>query len=172
MIRDAAVVLLILAACVGAMGAATRPASADIVGRASVIDGDTIEIGGQRVRLFGIDSPESSQLCRAENKPYRCGQQSALALADKIGERTVRCLERDIDRYRRVVAVCYLGKQDLGSWLVEEGRALAFRRYSLDYVAQEEEAQAAKRGVWRGEFEPPWEWRAAHSRSATGANSK
>jgi len=164
MIRAAADVLLVLAACVGAMGAATRPASADIVGRASVIDGDTIEIRGQRLRLFGIDAPESSQLCRAENKPYRCGQQSAFALADKIGEQTVRCEERDIDRYQRVVAVCYLGKEDLGSWLVKKGMALAFRRYSLDYVAEEDEARAAKRGVWRGEFQPPWEWRAAHHR--------
>lgn len=164
MIRAAADVLLVLAACVGAMGAATRPASADIVGRASVIDGDTIEIRGQRLRLFGIDAPESSQLCRAENKPYRCGQQSAFALADKIGEQTVRCEERDIDRYHRVVAVCYLGKEDLGSWLVKKGMALAFRRYSLDYVAEEDEARAAKLGVWRGEFQPPWEWRAAHHR--------
>lgn len=160
MIRDAAVVLLILAACVGAMGAATRPASADIVGRASVIDGDTIEIQGQRVRLFGIDAPESSQLCRAENKPYRCGQQSALALAKRIGQRTVRCEQRDIDRYQRVVAVCYSGNEDLGGWLVKEGMALAFRRYSLDYVTQEEEARAARRGIWRGQFEAPWEWRA------------
>ncbi|MDG4602592.1 MAG: thermonuclease family protein [Defluviicoccus sp.] len=163
---------MLVAAVAMALGATGRPASAEIVGRASVIDGDTIEIGGQRVRLFGIDSPESSQLCRADNKPYRCGQQSALALADKIGERTVRCLERDIDRYQRVVAICFVGKEDLGSWLVKKGMALAFRRCSLDYVAQEDEAQAAKRGVWRGEFEPPWEWRAAHSRSATGANSK
>ena len=149
-----------------------RDVAAEIVGRASVIDGDTIEIRGQRIRLFGIDAPESSQLCTRNTKPYRCGQQSALALAEKIGERTVRCLERDIDRYQRVVAVCYLGGEDLDGWLVKNGWALAFRRYSLDYVAKEDEARVAKRGLWRGEFEAPWEWRAAHSRSGTGGKSK
>ena len=155
---------MLVASVAMALGATGRPASAEIVGRASVIDGDTIEIRGQRIRFFGIDAPESSQLCHAGDKPYRCGQRAALALAEKIGERTVRCLERDIDRYRRVVAVCYVGKEDLGGWLVKEGMALAFRRYSLDYVAEEDEAQAAKRGIWRGEFQPPWEWRAAHRR--------
>lgn len=168
MIRAAADLVLILVASVGAIGAATRPAFADIVGRATVIDGDTIEIRNQRIRLFAVDAPESSQLCRAENKPYRCGQRAALVLAEKIGERTVRCLERDIDRYQRVVAVCYLGSEDLDGWLVKEGWALAFRRYSLDYIAQEDEARAARRGIWRGEFEAPWEWRAAHARNPRG----
>jgi endonuclease YncB( thermonuclease family) len=141
-----------------------QDAAADVVGRASVIDGDTIEISGQRIRLFGIDAPESSQLCTMSDKQYRCGQQSALALADKIGERTVRCVERGVDRYHRTVAVCYVGNEDLDGWLVTEGWALAFRKYSLDYVSAEDEARTAKRGIWRGEFEPPWEWRAAHSR--------
>ena len=139
-------------------------AAAEIVGRASVIDGDTIEIRGQRIRLFGIDAPESSQLCTLNDNQYRCGQQAALALADKIGERTVRCTEKDTDRYQRVVAVCRVGDQDLGGWLVEEGWAVAFRKYSLDYIADEAEARKAQRGIWRGDFEPPWEWRAVHPR--------
>ena len=136
-------------------------AVAEIAGRASVIDGDTIEIRGQRVRLFGIDSPESAQLCQAGQKPYRCGQQAALALADRIGERTVRCQERDTDRYGRVVAVCYVGGEDLDRWMVEQGWAVAFRKYSLDYVDAENDAREARRGIWQGEFEMPWEWRAA-----------
>ncbi len=136
-------------------------AAADIVGRPSVIDGDTIEIRGQRVRLSGIDAPESKQLCKVDGRPYRCGQQAALALADKIGERTVRCEERDIDRYGRIVAVCYLGGEDLNAWMVIHGWAVAFRRYSIDYVDEEEKARQAHRGIWQGEFLVPWEWRSA-----------
>ncbi len=136
-------------------------AAAEIAGRATVIDGDTIEIRGQRVRLFGIDSPESAQLCQAGQKPYRCGQQAALALADRIGERTVRCQERDKDRHGRVVAVCYVGSEDLDRWMVEQGWAMAFRKYSLDYVDAENDAREARSGIWQGEFEMPWEWRAA-----------
>lgn len=145
-------------------------AAAEIVGRASVVDVDTFEIRGQRIRLFGIDAPESSQLCTLDDKPYRCGQQSALALADKIGERTLRCEERGTDRYRRTIAVCFVGDQDLGAWLVREGWALAFRRYSLNYAPLEDAARSAGRGMWRGEFEPPWEWRATHRRSGAACN--
>lgn len=152
--------LIILASILNVIS--VHDAAAEIVGRASVIDGDTIEIRGQRIRLFGIDAPESSQLCTWDDKPYRCGQQSALALADKIGERTVRCEERDIDRYKRIVAVCYVGSEDIGNWLVKQGWALAFRKYSIDYVSAEDEARVARRGVWRGDFEMPWEWRQGH----------
>jgi endonuclease YncB( thermonuclease family) len=137
-------------------------AVAEIAGRASVIDDDTIEMRGQRIRLFGIDSPESAQLCQAkQKKTYRCGQQAALALADWIGERTVRCRERDRDRYGRTVAVCYVGGEDLDRWMVEQGWAVAFRKYSLDYVDAENDAREARRGIWQGEFEMPWDWRAA-----------
>jgi endonuclease YncB( thermonuclease family) len=160
--------LIILASILIVISA--NDAAAEIVGRASVVDGDTIEIRGQRIRLFGIDAPESRQLCTLNDKPYRCGQQSALALADKIGERTVRCAEQGVDHYQRIVAVCYVGNEELNGWLVKQGWALAFRKYSLDYVSAEDEARVAKRGVWRGDFEMPWEWRATHPRHVTGNN--
>ena len=110
-------------------------ALADIIGKPRVIDGDTIEIAGQRIRLHGIDTPEAKQLCEAEGKPWRCGQEATFALANIIGRTWVDCVERDQDRYSRIIAVCKVGGpkgQDLGAWMVSEGWALAYRKYSKD----------------------------------------
>lgn len=156
----AAFLLLSLSA---AAGAAT-------VGTASVIDGDTLDIHGQRFRLHGIDAPESAQLCRADGKDWRCGQQAALALSDKIGRRPVTCEERDRDRYGRIVAVCSAGGEDLNAWMVAQGWALAYRQYATDYVPQEATAQAARAGIWRGQFVAPWEWRRGKRLATAAAN--
>jgi endonuclease YncB( thermonuclease family) len=129
------------------------------MGTASVIDGDTLEIHGQRIRLYGIDAPESDQLCKENGQRYRCGQKAAIALSDFIGWRTVSCRQRDTDRYGRIVALCSVSDQDLGTWLVSNGHALAYRKYSLDYVGAERAAAAARIGIWAGEFDAPWEWR-------------
>lgn len=135
-------------------------ALADMTGVASVVDGDTIEIHGQRIRLHGIDAPESSQTCLDRGgQVWRCGQRAALALQDLIGRRTVSCDERDVGRYGRTISQCFVGETDLNEWLVEQGLALAYRRYSNDYVPAENEARVAGRGMWAGTFEPPWEWR-------------
>lgn len=131
-----------------------------IVGRASVTDGDTLVIRGTRIRLHGIDAPESAQLCQdAGGKDYRCGQRAALALSDKIGQATVSCAPKDQDRYGRLVSVCSAGGVDLNGWMAEQGHALAYRQYSAAYVTQEDAARAAKRGIWAGSFTPPWDWR-------------
>jgi endonuclease YncB( thermonuclease family) len=136
-----------------------------LTGRASVIDGDTIEIHGRRVRLHGIDAPESDQTCQDGNgRQYRCGQRAALALADKIGSSPVSCEQRDVDRYKRIVAICRSGGEDLNRWIVSEGWAIAYRRYSSDYVSAESSARAAKAGLWAGSFMPPEEWRRAKRR--------
>jgi endonuclease YncB( thermonuclease family) len=138
-------------------------AQTPIIGVASVIDGDTIEIHGTRIRLFGIDAPESSQLCvRPTGERWRCGQQASFALADRIGRAIVRCEERDIDRYQRIVAVCFKDAEDLNRWLVANGWAVAYRRYSRDYVADEDTARQNRTNIWSGEFDMPWDWRRQH----------
>lgn len=133
-------------------------------GVASVIDGDTIDIHGVRIRLYGIDAPESGQTCKRGGEEYRCGKDAAFALADKIGRHTVTCDRRDTDRYGRVVAVCKLDAVDLNRWLVRQGHAVAYRRYSLDYVSDEDAAKAAHIGLWAGEFENPAEFRKHRAR--------
>lgn len=140
--------------------AAPSATGADVItGRASVIDGDTIEIHGTRIRLFGIDAPESGQTCIVNSKAGRCGQQAAFALADKVAGRTVSCEASAQDQYRRMVAVCRSGGEDLNAWMVAQGWAMAYRQYSADYVRQEEQASASKRGIWQGRFVAPSDWR-------------
>jgi endonuclease YncB( thermonuclease family) len=132
-----------------------------VVGVASVIDGDTIEIHGTRLRLYGIDAPESRQQCLlADQTPWRCGQQSAMALAGRLDRATISCFPRDRDRYGRVVAVCFKGGEDVNRWMVTNGWAVAFRRYALDYVADEDRARRGRLGLWSGSFDMPWNWRA------------
>ena len=131
----------------------------DLAGRARVIDGDSIEVGTARVRLFGVDAPESAQRCVAQGRRWPCGEHATRALAGRIDSRSVACEERDRDRYGRIVAVCRHGGQDVNAWLAREGWALAYRRYSRAYVDEEATAKAAQRGVWRGEIVPPWDWR-------------
>jgi endonuclease YncB( thermonuclease family) len=132
----------------------------DIVGKAWVIDGDTIDISGSRVRLQGIDAPETNQTCAdAGNKAWRCGWAAAHELIGHISGQPLKCEASGLDRYRRVLAVCALPDgSDVNAWLVQQGWALAYG-YSSPYRPEEEEAQAAKRGIWAGSFMPPWEWR-------------
>ena len=131
----------------------------DLAGRARVIDGDTLEVGSARVRLFGVDAPERAQSCVAGSRPWPCGRQATQALAGRIDGRSVACEVRDRDRYGRIVAVCRQGGKDVNAWLVREGWALAYRQYSPTYIDEEAAAKAARRGVWKGEFVPPWDWR-------------
>lgn len=130
-----------------------------IAGRASVIDGDTIEIHGERIRLEGIDAPESAQRCQRGQEAWRCGQAAALALDEWLASRPVACKITGKDRYGRHLARCSVNGVDMQAWLVSHGHALAYRRYSTDYVADENRAREAKAGVWSSEFTPPWEWR-------------
>ncbi|MCW5750295.1 MAG: thermonuclease family protein [Alphaproteobacteria bacterium] len=145
--------------------AVATAAQAEIAGRASVIDGDTIEIQGQRIRLHGIDAPESGQLCQSSEGSWRCGQQAAMMLQNRIGARPVTCREKARDRHGRVVAACRVDGIDLGAWAVSEGWALAYRHFSQEYLSQEAAAREARRGIWRGRFAAPWDWREGRRRA-------
>ncbi len=133
-----------------------------ITGVSSEIDGDTLEVRGQRIRLHGINAPESRQLCiRADGTSWRCGQQAALALSDRNGRQQVFCRVRDTDRYGRAIAVCVQDGSELNAWMVQQGRAVAYRRYSRDYIPAEEDARRSRRNIWAGKFDMPWDWRHA-----------
>ena len=135
-------------------------AQAETAGRPKIIDGDTIEIQHQRIRLFGIDAPEGKQRCKLNGKPWRCGQQSTFALAEFIGKAWVRCTERDRDRYKRIVTVCYLGDKSINAWMVRNGWAVDYRQYSKGaYKTEQLHAERNRLGIWRGEFIAPWDWR-------------
>jgi endonuclease YncB( thermonuclease family) len=135
-----------------------------LTGRASVIDGDTIEIQGQRIRILDIDAPESKQTCtRANGSKWRCGQQASLALSDWIGLRTVSCESDDLDRYGRHLANCTVGGQDVAQWLAGNGFAVPYRDCSCEAVRDATaRARAAKLGIWSGSFQMPWKWRKAN----------
>lgn len=136
-----------------------------ISGRATIIDGDTIDIAGTKVRFNGIDAPESAQLCQnAKGKNYRCGQSAAKALdawLTKSGH--VTCTFVEWDRYGRFVGDCYRSDgAAVAAWLVIAGHAMDWPRHSGGaYASYQDEARLAKRGIWQGEFQPAWEWRAA-----------
>lgn len=135
----------------------------DIVGSAHVTDADTIKVAGVKIRLHGIDAPEGNQACSSQGLSYRCGDTATQALKSILLNQVVRCRPTDHDRrYNRVVGVCYLDATDtdIGAWLISQGLAVAFRRYSSQYVALESAARAAKRGIWAGSFEMPWDYRA------------
>jgi endonuclease YncB( thermonuclease family) len=143
----------------------STPAAAAVVGIPSIVDGDTLQIHGERIRLFGIDAPESKQLCAVQSKQIRCGQVAANALDAMISRRPISCTPEDHDQYGRTVAVCYLDKVDLNEWMVRQGHAVAYTRYSANYVAAEAEARKAKLGIWAGTFERPDEWRRSQRES-------
>lgn len=154
---------LALAGCTPDMGAsAANPVdAADLVGVATVIDGDTLEIRGERVRLYGIDAFEAGQRCRDEGGArVRCGREAAMALDAMVSGRTVYCDETGRDRWDRRVARCRTSETaDVSEALVAKGWAIAFTRYSQRYVAQESQARQERRGAWGGAFDAPSDWR-------------
>lgn len=155
------VAAMILAWLAHSLTASASPArKPDIVGVASVIDADTLEIHGARIRLVGVDAPESHQKCLdGANRFYLCGSAAANALDVWIAGNPVSCTPVGVDRYKRTLAECRVRGQSVQSWLVLNGHALAYRAYSTAYVPDELKARDAKLGVWSGSFIEPWTWR-------------
>lgn len=145
-------------------------------GRVRVIDGDTFEVGqgagAVTVRLQGVDAPEGAQRCAgADGRAYDCGARVTSTVRDRYEGRRARCETVEQDAYGRSVAFCEVAGEDVGRWLVAEGLAVAYRRYSMRYDLEEKQAFAAQRGLWAGEFLRPERWRAAERERQAAANA-
>ncbi|MHA1528405.1 MAG: thermonuclease family protein [Alphaproteobacteria bacterium] len=144
--------------------------AAELVGRPRIVDGDTFAFRDDKVRLHGIDAPENAQHCRdAAGGDYRCGEAATKALETLVAGREIRCSGTDRDKYGRLIAVCRVGGREINRWMVGAGWAVAYLRYSRDYAAEERDAAQARRGLWAGSFEAPWEFRHARRTAAVSA---
>ena len=144
------------------LGVVTATASSQITGTVRVLDGDTLVMAGHKIRLSGIDAPESRQKCLdAKNQWYMCGREATQALAHRIAGKPVTCmLNPQPDRYGRLLGTCWFSDGvKVQSWLVSHGWAVAYRRYSLRYLGEEVFARSQRNGIWRGRFVMPWHWR-------------
>ncbi len=149
-----------LVAAAGLAACFAWPVSSETIsGKARVVDGDTLVIAGERVRLSGVDAPETRQTCSRDGRRWTCGKAATKAMRRLIGRDPVRCEVSGRDRYGRAIATCFARGQNLQRELVRQGLALAYRRYSTRYVRDEDAAQAAGRGLWSGHFVEPWRWR-------------
>ena len=143
----------------------------EISGIPKIIDGDTIHINDNKFRLEGIDAPEMKQQCKKESlkisstigfsfyKDYNCGQVSKAKLKAKINGSKIKCIFTSKDRYKRYIATCFKGETNLNKWMVRNGYAVAYRRYSKKYVPDEDFAKEKKLGLWQGKFMNPEKWR-------------
>ena len=143
----------------------------EIYGVPKIIDGDTVHINNKKIRLEGIDAPEIKQQCKKPflkistfigfkfNKNYSCGVTSKIELINKIDNPKIKCISSSKDRYKRFIATCFKEKINLNKWMVRNGFAVAYKRYSKDYVKDEEYAKENKLGMWAGTFTMPEKWR-------------
>ena len=138
----------------------TKIIASEISGFAVVTDGDTIKISNNKIRLHGIDAPEKKQNCTKNAKEYNCGIVATEALINKISKNVVKCLiQKNKDRYNRFIGVCFVEQIDLNRWMVRNGYAVAYKRYSKDYILDEKFAKTNKLGLWSGTFLKPEKWR-------------
>jgi len=141
----------------------------DMIGQASVIDGDTLEVHSTRIRLWGIDAPESAQTCAdAGGGSWACGNRATRELRNYIRGQQLSCKEKALDRYRRTLAICKLPDgTDINAWMVRQGWAVAYG-FTKTYQSEQDEAENAKRGIWAGTFMEPAQWRKLNPRHEEG----
>ena len=142
--------------------------ASEIIGFPKVVDGDSIHIKSYKIRLEGIDAPEMRQKCKKPylqimfftfQRDYYCGQVSKKKLVQKIGNKSVKCILLGKDRYKRYLAKCFKGTINLNRWMVRNGYAIAYRKYSKTYILDENFAKEEKLGLWGGSFIKPEKWR-------------
>jgi len=143
----------------------------EIIGIPKIVDGDTVYINNYKIRLEGIDAPEMKQKCKKEKlkissiigytfyEDYYCGKHSKESLAAKVKRSKIKCISFTKDRYKRYLAKCFKGKINLNQWMVRNGYAVAYRRYSKEYIPDEDFAKENKLGLWQGKFLNPEKWR-------------
>jgi endonuclease YncB( thermonuclease family) len=152
--------LLAALALLPACAPAQEPAPGKVFsGTVTVTDGDSLKMGRRKIRLFGIDAVELEQPCTRDGKRWACGVDAARALRALLKGQTVECADYGRDDFKRTLAVCTAGGVDVNEWLVREGWAVAYRRYSRKYVEAEDRARAAGKGIWSGKFTMPETYR-------------
>ena len=151
--------LLISIVCLVSACSPSSATAQPITGIAKAIDGDSLEVGGRQVRLFGVDAPEYQQTCERNGQLWDCGAEAAEHLSKLVMGAPITCVPVNMDEYERAVSRCTKRGSDLNKAMVQSGYAIAYRRYSTDYVAGEEWAKDQKRGLWSGTFTNPSEWR-------------
>ena len=143
----------------------------EIIGIPKIVDGDTVYINNYKIRLEGIDAPEMKQKCKKEKlkissiigftfyEDYYCGEHSKENLEAKVKGSNIKCISTTKDRYKRYLAKCFKGEINLNRWMVRNGHAVAYRRYSKEYIPDEDFAKENKLGLWQGKFLDPEKWR-------------
>ena len=124
-----------------------------------IVDGDIFHLNGEKIKFTGIDTPELKQTCLKEGVKDLCGVAAKQILIDKISNNTVECISEGKDRYKRILAECFIDNESLSRFLVRSGYAFAYRRYSKKFVLDEDYARINKIGMWSMEFNYPWDYR-------------
>jgi endonuclease YncB( thermonuclease family) len=124
-----------------------------------VVDGDTIHLNGDKIRFSGIDAPELKQTCIKENNIEPCGLTAKEILIKKIANNKVQCTNKGKDRYKRILAECFVKNESLSKYLVRSGYSFAYRKYSKKFIQDENYAKINKIGMWGMQFDYPWDYR-------------